>query len=379
MESRSHRSCLFTALILLFVGLLAATFFIAFVIVFPQNAIATFGEPDPSLPTLEQILYADRLFFARHNLISPINPAGSEVTFQVSLGESINAISLDLVNQGLIHDATSFRNYLIFSGLDKNIQAGEFKLNSSMDAIQIAHALLDATPSEIDFSILAGWRLEEIAASLPTSGLAFSPEEFLSLVRNPIQVNLPNDFPTVNTLEGYFLPGSYPLPRVSSAREMIQTIITSGWEQVTPDLKAAFQNNGLTVNQAVILASLIQREAMVATEMPQIASVFYNRLASGMKLDSDPTVQYALGYNPSLGSWWKSPLSLSDLQMPSPYNTYLNQQLPPGPICNPSITALEAVAFPAQTPYYYFRARCDGSGLHSFAITFEEHQNNACP
>ncbi len=379
MESHKHRSCLFTVLILLFVGFLAATFLIAFVVVFPQNAIATFGEPDPSLPTLQQILYADRLFFARYNLISPVDPAGSEVTFSITLGESVDAISLDLLNRGLIREASSFRNYLIFSGLDKNIQAGEFKLNSSMNAVQIAHALLDATPSEITFSILAGWRVEEIAASLPTSGLTFSADEFPSLVRNPSQISLPADFPVVTSLEGYFLPGSYELPRISSAKEMIEIIIEQGWVQITPDMKAAFQKKGLTVEQAFTLASLVQREAMVADEMPQIASVFFNRLANGTKLDSDPTVQYALGYDAALGTWWKSPLSLDDLQVASPYNTYLNPQLPPGPICNPSIAALKSVAFPAQTPYYYFRARCDGSGLHSFAITFEEHQNNACP
>jgi UPF0755 protein len=379
MESHRHRSCLFTGLILLFVGLLVATFFIAFVIVFPQNAIDTFGEPDPSLPTFQQILYANRLFFSRYNLLSPVNPAGGETPFQVALGESVGEISSDLFKKGLIRDTAAFRNYLIFSGLDKNIQAGEFKLNSSMNAVQIAHALLDATPSEITFSILAGWRVEEIAASLPTSGLTFSANEFISLVRNPSQLVLPIDFPVVNNLEGYFLPGSYELPRISSAKEMIATIINSGWEQITPELKGAFQKNGLTLEQVFTLASMVQREAMVAEEMPQIASVFFNRLAIGMKLDSDPTVQYVLGYDDSWGSWWKSPLSLSDLQVSSQYNTYINQQLPPGPICNPSMEALEAIAFPAQTPYYYFRARCDGSGLHSFAITYEEHQANACP
>jgi UPF0755 protein len=98
-----------------------------------------------------------------------------------------------------------------------------------------------------------------------------------------------------------------------------------------------------------------------------------------MKLDSDPTVQYALGYNPDKKTWWTNPLSLQDLQIDSPYNTYLYMGLPPGPIANPSLTALQAVAFPAQTPYYYFRSACDGSGKHTFAETFEEHLQNECP
>jgi UPF0755 protein len=144
-------------------------------------------------------------------------------------------------------------------------------------------------------------------------------------------------------------------------------------------LREGFQQQGLSLFQAVTLASIVQREAIVEDEMPLIASVFLNRLKAGMKLESDPTVQYALGYQEESGKWWKSPLSLDELKVDSPYNTYLYSNLPPGPIANPGLNALKAVAFPAQTPYYYFRAACDGSGKHTFAETFEEHQLNACP
>ena len=113
--------------------------------------------------------------------------------------------------------------------------------------------------------------------------------------------------------------------------------------------------------------------------MPLIASVFINRLNAGLKLDSDPTVQYALGYNSEDKSWWTNPLSLTDLKIDSPYNTYLYAGLPPGPIASPDLSALRAVAFPAQTPYYYFRAACDGSGKHEFSETFQEHLSKECP
>jgi UPF0755 protein len=113
--------------------------------------------------------------------------------------------------------------------------------------------------------------------------------------------------------------------------------------------------------------------------MPLIASVFLNRLAAGMPLEADSTAQYALGYQEKTHTWWKNPLSLGDLQVDSPYNTYLYGGLPPGPISNPGLNALRAVAFPAQAEYYYFRAACDGSGEHNFAETFEEHLQNACP
>ncbi len=148
---------------------------------------------------------------------------------------------------------------------------------------------------------------------------------------------------------------------------------------LTIELRDGFARQGLDVYQAVTLASIVQREAVVEEERAQIASVFLNRLEESMKLDSDPTVQYALGFDSLQGTWWTNPLSMPDLQFDSPYNTYLYAGLPPAPIANPSLSALRAVAFPAETPYFYFRARCDGSGLHDFSVTFEEHLQNGCP
>ncbi len=144
-------------------------------------------------------------------------------------------------------------------------------------------------------------------------------------------------------------------------------------------MQDGFQRQGLSLYQAVTLASIIQREAVIEDEMPMIASVFYNRLNSGMSLDTDPTIQYALGYDLIDRTWWKNPLSLDDLKVNSSYNTYLNPGLPPGPISNPGLSALKAVAFPAQTGYFYFRMACDNSGRHNFAVTFEQHKQNACP
>jgi UPF0755 protein len=296
------------------------------------------------------------------------------------MGELVDEITSDLREKGLILNATAFREYLIFTGLDKNIQAGNFVLNTAMNSIQVAHSLLDATPSDITFSILPGWRVEEIAASLPTSGLTFSAEEFLELIRNPEGVALPSDFLSVTSLEGYLLPGAYELPRVSTAQEMVERIISEGWTTITPEMKESFSLKGMTTHQAFTLASIIQREAVVEDEMPRIASVFHNRLSIHMKLDSDPTVQYALGFDSTLGTWWKSKLTYDDLRIDDPYNTYLpNSLLPPGPICSPSLSAINAVAFPAQSPYYYFKARSDGSGLHCFVITLDEQRFNSCP
>jgi UPF0755 protein len=218
--------------------------------------------------------------------------------------------------------------------------------------------------------------MEDIAASLPTSGLAVTPEEFLSVARAPHP-----DFDFLEgaaTTEGFLFPDSYIVPRIVSAEDLVTGFLRNFSLRITPDIKNQFERQGLTVYQAVTLASLVEREAVQDEEKPLIASVYLNRLNIGMKLDADPTVQYALGYSILQQSWWTSPLTLIDLQVNSPYNTYLNPGLPPTPIANPSLDALRAVAFPEESTYLYFRARCDGSGFHEFAETFEEHLSNSC-
>jgi UPF0755 protein len=246
-----------------------------------------------------------------------------------------------------------------------------------MSAINIAREFQDATSSEVRFVVLPGWRMEEIAASLPTSGLAITPEEFLTLTRSP---RADYDFLSgAASLEGFLFPDSYIFPRNTSVTEFVDALVRNFGLHLTSDLRLGYTQQGLTVREAVIIASIVEREAVRDEEKPLIASVFLNRWRVGMKLDADPTVQYALGYDHTRGSWWKSPLGLIDLQFDSPFNTYMYPGLPPAPIANPGMDSLQAVAFPAETTYYYFRAKCDGSGYHSFAESFEEHLLNACP
>jgi UPF0755 protein len=183
----------------------------------------------------------------------------------------------------------------------------------------------------------------------------------------------------IKSMEGFFFPDAYQVPRNISLDQLIQIILKNFDLQVTDEIRQGFARQGLTLLQGVTLASIVQKEAVVEDEQPIIASVFLNRLKKEMRLDSDPTVQYALGFNSSQLTWWSNPLSAADLQIDSHYNTYLYAGLPPGPISNPGLSALQATAFPAETPYFYFRAKCDGSGTHNFAVTLEEQMQNACP
>jgi UPF0755 protein len=347
---------------------------------FPLRAEASFGPAAPVLNAVDRLYLSVRLLQQSDDLLQPKQAPGVEQVFQVNFGEPTYSIANRLQKEGLIANAGALRDYLVYSGMDTSIQAGEFTLDTGMTALDIARAMQDSTPSHVQFMLLPGWRLEEIAAALPTSGLSFSPEAFLLAASDPT-VNSPllQQIPAEGSLEGFLYPGEYKLPRDLTVNEFLMTFLDRFQEQISPELLQGFERQGLSLYQAVILASIVQREAVLDEEMPLIASVYLNRLADGMKLDADPTVQYAIGWHKASESWWKSPLSLDDLQVSSPYNTYQNTGLPPGPIASPGSEALRAVAFPGSTPYYYFRAACDGSGRHTFARTLEEQVSNACP
>ena len=345
----------------------------------PQLAQQQFGPPAPGLTSFQRINYSCQLLLNQKDLVNPIEVSGKDVSVKIELGETAGMVSNQLNQTGLIRNAEAFRVYLVYAGLDTHLQAGEYQLNSGMTPIEIARKLQDATPEKVTFVILPGWRAEEIAASLPTSGLSITPEEFLAAVKS-MAFGIPLNQPSadIKSMEGFFFPDSYEISRAISVDAFIQVILQNFDVHVTEEIRAGFTRQGLTLLQGIILASIVQKEAVVEDEEPTIASVFLNRLNQNMKLDSDPTVQYALGYNSEQNTWWTNPLSAADLQIDSAYNTYIYVGLPPGPISNPGLSALQAVAYPATTPYFYFRAKCDGSGRHLFATTLEEQIQNAC-
>jgi len=342
----------------------------------PARASTLYGPPARALSISDRIEYSARLLLHGDALLTPLNPDGIEQSFRIEQGESVASVTARLEESAIIASAGYLYDYLIYTGLDITIQAGEYSLSPALSIIDIARELQDSTPADITFVVFPGWRLEEVAASLPTSGLDISSETFLAAAQTPPQVLA---FASPATMEGFFLPDSYILPRSTTVNQLLETIARNFALHISNDMLTGFSSQGLSVNQAIILASIVERESVQNEEMALIASVFINRLNIGMTLGSDPTVQYALGYDSLNQTWWKNPLNLDDLKFDSAYNTYLYAGLPPAPISNPSLSALNAVAFPESSPYYYFQARCDGSGYHSFAVTFEEHLANGCP
>ncbi len=362
--------------ILIIVTILLCVCLVITFVTIPAQAARIYGQPAAWLSLSQRVQYSAQLLWYDGLLTRPRDVNGAKLSFTIQPGESVNSVAVNLEALGFIRDAEAFRTYLIYSGLDTSIQAGEYRLSAGMSPIQIAHELQDATSAEVRFVVLPGWRMEELAASLSTSGLSVTPDDFYEAVGNP-----PKGFDFLvgaNSAEGFLFPDSYIFSRQINAEELVAELVRHFALRLSRDLELAYQNQGLTVYQAVTLASIVQREAVRVEEAPQIASVYLNRLNIGMKLEADPTVQYAVGYNALQNTWWTNPLSRADLQFDSPFNTYVYGGLPPTPISNPGMDALNAVAFPAETPYYFFRARCDGSGFHNFAVTFEEHLENGC-
>ena len=375
MKKRQSRIVIRFMIALFFIFAFAC--FLVTVFYVPSQATWVYGASSPSLSLPQRIQYSAMLLWYDGLLTRPLDVNGAEQAFTVNPGESVDSIANRLEEVGLIRDAGALRSYLIYSGLDTSIQSGEYKLSTKLSAIEIARELQDATPEEVSFVILPGWRMEEIAASLPTSGLSITPDEFLNSARQPYA---DYDFLVgATTTEGFLYPDTYIVPRGVTVDLFVHGLLRNFGLHLTRELTNEYERRGLTVYQAVTLASLVEREAVHDEEKPLIASVYLNRYAISMKLDADPTVQYALGYSFVQQSWWTSPLTLIALQVNSPYHTYLNVGLPPTPIANPSMEALRAVAFPAETTYLYFRAKCDDSGFHDFSETFDEHLANGCP
>jgi UPF0755 protein len=247
---------------------------------------------------------------------------------------------------------------------------------------ELAAALTQTQVLEVEISFLSGWRMEEMAHYLATIQPAeIDAEEFLALARRERPMSL-NDFPILDslppdaTLEGFLFPGTYRISTEADAQTLIRQMLDRFDEQADPAMRQLFGVQQLSIYEAVILASIVEREAVDDTEKPLIAGVFLNRLQLGMLLQADPTVQYAIG---SEGLWWKSPLAAEDLAVNSPYNTYLYPDLPPGPITNPGLLALQAVAAPQESGYIFFVADCTpgAGGRHLFSETYEEHLVNA--
>ncbi len=307
-------------------------------------------------------------------------PAGSDDTpmsFVVQPGETAGDIATRLEGRGLISDAELFRRYVHHHGLDAGIEAGEFTLRQTMTIPEISQTLQDAQRPEQTLVVREGLRLEQVAA---TVGEQTTVDEaaFLELVRTGWRTKAYGSrlvplLPADATLEGFLFPDTYRLPEMATADDVLERMLTTFDERVTAGIERTAADHDMSLYEAVTLASIVEREAVVDEERRVIAGVYQNRLEAGWTMDACPTVQYALG---STEEWWPR-FTLEATSAQSAYNTYQNRGLPPGPICSPGLASIKAAAQPADTDYFFFLADCTkDDGSHLFAVNEDEHYAN---
>jgi UPF0755 protein len=329
------------------------------------------------ISTLERSLIGVYLNVRRNDIETPAGDDSTAVRFSINPGETAATIAQRLQREDLIRDAQLFLYLARYRGVDAHLEAGEYELRPNMTMDEIVDTLQHGRLREVMVTIPEGRRAEEVAELLEGQGLVDSGA-LLALVESgafayDFLYGRPEGAAT--SLEGFLFPETYRVPADYEAAQILEVMLSTFGERFSPEMREMAAENGLTIHEVVTLASIVEREAVIPEERPTIASVYLNRLEQGMYLQSDPTVQYALGYQEDTDQWWKIPMSLEeDVQVDSPYNTYLYPGLPPGPVCNPGLASLQAVLEPAETTYLFFFSRFDGS--HAFAETYEEHLRN---
>lgn len=317
------------------------------------------------------------------DLVKQATPATDreKVGYTVPDGASAKDVGKDLERLGIVKSGMQFEFMVSLMGYQHELSSGDYLLRKNSSVLDVISRLTvqEAVPV-LKVTFPEGIRIEEMAVIAEKAGFG-SRESFIAALATAV---LPPGFaeshPEGASLEGYLFPDTYIMPVGSTPEELIAYMLDTLQARFTPELRAAAMAKGLSPHQALTLASIVEREAVLPSERPLIAGVFYNRIAAGDALGADPTVQYAVSLLPGSVQqfgYWKKELTLADLDLDSPYNTRKFPGLPPGPIANPGLASIEAVAHPADTKMYYFVADAKAAdGSHRFAETFEQHQAN---
>ncbi|HEY8649046.1 MAG TPA: endolytic transglycosylase MltG [Candidatus Limnocylindria bacterium] len=300
---------------------------------------------------------------------APADPNGKTVEFVVRRGATASQIAADLLKAKLITSALAFKFVLYESGTENALQSGTYKVSPALSPRDLSVLFQKAPGDQVALRIIEGWRVSEVAVAVNKAFPAIATKDFTAAAvvgarNNFVLAGLDPKTP----LEGFLYPDTYFLRPDATADQIVGVLLDTFEQKAGPALRTAAAARTVTIYDMVKLASIVEREARDRKESPLIAGLYQHRLDISMKLDADPTIQYAKG------TW--DELSLDDLKIASPYNTYLNPGLPPTPICNPGLAALQAAAQPAKTDFLFFVAKSDGTGDHAFAKTLEEQEAN---
>jgi UPF0755 protein len=286
-----------------------------------------------------------------------------DATLVVREGDALASVATRLERAGVIRSALLFRVVARLSGRDRSLQPGDYDFPTPLTMTVILERLASGG-AHAEVTIPEGLTVREVAALLARAGYG-NAERFLCLADDPdflLAAGVPGP-----QLEGYLFPDTYRFTTVMGPGEILAIMIRRFHERFDADRYRRAAARGLSVNDVVTMASIVEKESALAMERPVVAGVFYNRLRLGMPLQSDPTVIYGI---PD----FNGDLTRADLTRPGAYNTYANPGLPPGPIANPGLAAIDAALAPSDTPYLYFVSKNDGS--HVFAATLADHNRN---
>jgi len=298
------------------------------------------------------ILSLSSYYFIKYQINTPLSDQNIEQVFIIEKGDGLKVIAANLEKDGIIRNSTWFTAYVFYKGLAGNLQAGEYSLNSNLNIIQIADKIFkgDVISREIKVTIPEGFNLKQIDARLSEVGL--------------IEIG---ELSVQSDLEGYLFPDTYQFNKKMDLDEIINIMKENFNQKLDADLINEIQRQKKTIEEVIIMASLIEKEVPLYEDSRIVSGVFWNRLSDNYPLQSCATIAYALGKD-------KWIYSIEDTKIDSPYNTYKNIGLPPGPICNPGILAIKAAIYPQHTDYYFFLSKPSGETV--FSRTFEEHQEN---
>ena len=291
-------------------------------------------------------------------------PNGS-VKINVAEGAGSASVADMLKEEGVIKYPLVFRLQAKLGGYDGKFQPGSATIEDGMSYSQILDLLITDDRDVTKVTIPEGYEIKQIAQKLDEAGIVGWQDFYAALNPEDYDYDFLQGLPQRDgVMEGYLFPATYEIPEGADAHYIIDLMLAAFDSQFTDEYKARAQSLGMTVDQIVTMASIVEREAGGVSEMPKVAGVFYNRRNSGMKFQSCATVQYILHER-------KPVLSIADTKIDSPYNTYIYPDFPIGPICNPGIDSIRAALYPEATDAYYFVVGKDGS--HVFSSTYEEH------
>lgn len=293
---------------------------------------------------------------------TPVNPNETEtVLFEIQSGKTFRAICKDLEEKKLVNYWWAIEVLARLKRGDAQVKAGEYELNRAMKPQELLKKLLSGEVYQRRVTLKEGQSIWEFGAELEKAGLVTKAEFDAAVVNQEL---LDRAGIAAKSFEGYLFPETYNFSRPIKPEEIIWRMLEEGEKRWPIEYTDQADNLRMSRHEILTLASIIEKESGVAEEQPIISSVLHNRLKQGMKLQADPTVIYGIpNFNGNL--------TKQDLETPTPYNTYVNFGLPPGPVGSPSETAVKAALFPQETPYLFFVA--DRHGRHVFSTTLEEH------